>query len=232
MPLSQPQPPPAVPLGLGCLGGFLMAFSAGGVNSVGLLGFKHQAVSHLTGVSTFLSLEIAALQLAEVAHLALIVVSFLLGAIAAGALINPCSKDICHKHLWALGLQGGLLLIAIGCFGQHLELGYYLCACACGLQNGITSRFKGLALRTTHVSGVFTDIGLMLGATLAGGVFNGYLCLLFGALILGFISGGVAGAVLYASVEYRALWLPCAVTWGCVLLTALWLFKQRRAGMG
>jgi len=32
-----------------------------------------------------------------------------------------------------------------------------------GLQNGITSRFSGLALRTTHMTGALTDAGLILG---------------------------------------------------------------------
>ena len=35
-------------------GAFSLALMAGVVNAVGLLGFSHQAVSHLTGTSTLL----------------------------------------------------------------------------------------------------------------------------------------------------------------------------------
>ena len=38
------------------VGAFLLAFLAGSVNAVGLLGFSHQSVSHLTGTSSLLGL--------------------------------------------------------------------------------------------------------------------------------------------------------------------------------
>jgi uncharacterized membrane protein YoaK (UPF0700 family) len=34
---------------------------------------------------------------------------------------------------------------------------------ACGLQNGTTSSYFGLMIRTTHVTGTVTDIGVMVG---------------------------------------------------------------------
>ncbi|HAI90280.1 MAG TPA: DUF1275 domain-containing protein, partial [Alcanivorax sp.] len=36
------------------VGAFLLAFLAGSVNAVGLLGFSHQSVSHLTGTTSLL----------------------------------------------------------------------------------------------------------------------------------------------------------------------------------
>ncbi len=39
----------------------------------------------------------------------------------------------------------------------------YAAACACGLQNGMATRFSGAVVRTTHMSGIVTDIGLLLG---------------------------------------------------------------------
>ncbi|HEX2584671.1 MAG TPA: DUF1275 family protein, partial [Steroidobacteraceae bacterium] len=56
------------------VGGFLLAFNAGFINAVGLLGFKHQAVSHLTGTSTFLSLAITNSNFPEITHLLLVMV--------------------------------------------------------------------------------------------------------------------------------------------------------------
>ncbi|WP_418303053.1 DUF1275 family protein [Mycobacterium intracellulare] len=34
-----------------------------------------------------------------------------------------------------------------------------LAAAACGLQNGMTSNFRGMAIRTTHFTGTMTDSG-------------------------------------------------------------------------
>ena len=40
------------------VGAFLLAFLAGSVNAVGLLGFSHQSVSHLTGTTSLLGLSL------------------------------------------------------------------------------------------------------------------------------------------------------------------------------
>ena len=51
------------------IGGFFLALCAGSINGIGLLGFRHQAVSHLTGTSTFLGLEISQGNGGEILHL-------------------------------------------------------------------------------------------------------------------------------------------------------------------
>ena len=51
------------------VGAFLLAFLAGTVNAVGLRGFSHQSVSHMTGISSLLGLALAALALSNALHL-------------------------------------------------------------------------------------------------------------------------------------------------------------------
>ncbi|GHA70217.1 hypothetical protein GCM10009007_08640 [Formosimonas limnophila] len=41
------------------IGGDFLTFIAGSINVIGLLGFEHQAISHLTGVSSFIGFEVA-----------------------------------------------------------------------------------------------------------------------------------------------------------------------------
>jgi uncharacterized membrane protein YoaK (UPF0700 family) len=41
--------------------------------------------------------------------------------------------------------------------------GAYLVCLGCGLQNGMCTTFSGAVIRTTHVSGILTDIGLIIG---------------------------------------------------------------------
>lgn len=60
-------------------GAFTLAFAAGSVNAVGLLGFSHQAVSHLTGTSTLLGLGMAQLDYSSSVHLLLVIFSFVAG---------------------------------------------------------------------------------------------------------------------------------------------------------
>lgn len=52
-------------------------------------------------------------------------------------------------------------LTAIGFERTVVQAG--LAAAALGLQNGLTSSFHGMAIRTTHFTGTVTDLGLMLG---------------------------------------------------------------------
>ena len=69
-------------------GAFTLAFTAGSVNAVGLLGFSHQAVSHLTGTSTLLGLGMAQLDVLSSVHLLLVILSFVVGAALSGFLID------------------------------------------------------------------------------------------------------------------------------------------------
>lgn len=70
------------------IGGFFLAFIAGSVNAIALLGFNHQGVSHLTGSSSLLSVELAAGNLASANHLLIIIVSFVIGALISGFVIG------------------------------------------------------------------------------------------------------------------------------------------------
>lgn len=65
-------------------GSFLLAMVAGLVNAIGLLGFKHQSISHLSGTATLLGTGIVNVSLLDVFHLALILFSFLVGSAISG----------------------------------------------------------------------------------------------------------------------------------------------------
>ncbi len=60
------------------VGGAWLAFAAGMINAVGLLGTEHRAVTHLTGAAS-LSVAFALRDLSLGLHLAFIVLAFVLG---------------------------------------------------------------------------------------------------------------------------------------------------------
>ncbi len=208
-------------------GGFTAALIAGAINSVGLLSFKHQAVSHLTGVSTFLSLEMAAYNSAEIIHLLCIMLSFLAGAVGVGIALGKHSQTLSQGYVVCLGLEALVLLCALAAFYLQAHAAYYFCSLACGLQNALTSHLSHSLLRTTHVSGLFTDIGLMLGQWLSGTSINPRRLWLYSALIAGFIVGGVLGALLFHAYTFWALWLPIGLAIGLTGLCA-GVLKQRK----
>lgn len=205
------------------VGGFWLAALAGAVNAIGLLGFKHQAVSHLTGTSTWLSLALVNLDIAESAHLFLILMSFVFGAALSGAIIDNAVLRLGRRYSVALVIEAAFLLLAMGALSRGSNTGHYLASAACGLQNGMVSTFSGAVVRTTHVSGLFTDLGTMLGARLRGHKIDTRKTLLFVLLISGFVLGGCVGAVGFQHLQFTALALPA---FGALMLAMVyWVYR-------
>ncbi len=189
-------------------GGFWLAMIAGSANAVGWLGFTHQAVSHLTGTATLIGVSIADFAFWELAHLMGIIVAFVAGAVLAGALVGNVALKLGRPYGVALAVESFVLLLATLALLKGFIAGQYLASAACGLQNGLVSTFSGATVRTTHVSGLFTDLGTMLGARTRGHPINVRQAKLFLILISGFVLGGVVGAFGFARGGYYAMLFP------------------------
>jgi uncharacterized membrane protein YoaK (UPF0700 family) len=196
-------------------GAFVLAFVAGNVNAVGLLGFKHQAISHLSGTATLLGTDLIDGSLSSVMHLLGVLLSFLVGAAISGFSLPDGSLKLGRHYDTLLLLEGSLLLLSIYFLNDGSLLGHYTASAACGLQNALASTYSGAVVRTTHLTGIFTDLGLMLGAKLRGEFFDKRRALLFVLIILGFVFGGALGAYLFSLWQFFALGLPAGI---CLLL--------------
>lgn len=104
-------------------------------------------------------------------------------------------------------------------------LGIYLASMACGLQNAMVTTYSGSIIRTTHLSGIFTDLGIMLGNRLRGIPLNGRRLLLFVLLIGGFICGGALGTLLFRLLHFTALMLPAILA--ASLAVVYWRYSRR-----
>ena len=82
-----------------------------------------------------------------------------------------------------------------------------------------------MVVRTTHVTGLFTDLGIMLGAALRGEGFDRRKAGLFCLIIAGFVFGGTAGALFYAHWGFFALLVPAML---CFMLAAA--YRLLRSG--
>jgi len=208
------------------VGAFLLAFLAGSVNAVGLLGFSHQSVSHLTGSSSLLGLALADLDLRNALHLLLTLLSFLAGAALSGMLITSTALRLGRHYGFSLLIEASLLIMAMLALQRGSDLGIYLASMACGLQNAMVTTYSGSIIRTTHLSGIFTDLGIMLGRRLRGEALDGRRLLLFLLLISGFICGGVVGTVLFRGLHFVALLMPALLA--ATLAVVYWGYSRRR----
>ena len=206
-------------------GAWGLACVAGMVNVVGLLGFEHQAVTHLTGTTSLLSAALASLEGARALHYAAILGSFVAGTVLSGFIIQDSTLKLGRRYGVALLLEAVLLGLAVPLLEHQWELGMYAASCACGLQNAMVSTYSGAVVRTTHLSGMFTDLGIFLGHALRGLAVDERRLRLCLTVISGFLVGGIIGAVAFHRLSYAALFIPSGLTAATALVYGL----RRRA---
>tara|TARA_R110002111_G_scaffold27913_1_gene59755 strand:+ start:24 stop:686 length:663 start_codon:yes stop_codon:yes gene_type:complete len=196
-------------------GSFLLALVAGLVNSIGLLGFKHQSISHLSGTATLLGTGVVNATFTNVLHLLIILLSFLVGASISGYFLRNGALKLGRNYSSLLSLEAIFLIASIYFLTRDSLYGHYLASAACGLQNALASTYSGAVIRTTHVTGIFTDLGIMIGTKLRGEPFDKRKALLFILIIIGFVFGGVLGAYSFSVFKFQALFIPAGI---CLML--------------
>lgn len=207
--------------------GALLAFNAGAVNAGGFLAV-HMYTSHMTGfvslIADHLVLGNGAIALGAVGAL----VSFCAGAMTTAILVNWARrKRLRGAYALPLGLEA-LLMLVFGLLGASLgqqgtafvvPLTVLLLAFLMGLQNAVVTKISSSQVRTTHMTGVVTDLGIELGKLLYWNrdgaaeprveAHRGRLRLL--ALLLAmFLAGGIAGAAGFAHAGFVSV-LPLAL---------------------
>lgn len=202
-------------------GAFVLAFVAGTINVVGLLGFEHQSISHLSGTATLLGASVLQAPPSMVLHLTAILVSFFVGAALTGMVLHGSTLQLGKHYDTVLLLEAFLIFLSWYLLSEGSFYGHYTASIACGIQNAMATTYSGAIIRTTHLTGIFTDLGLMLGAVLRGEAFDRRKGLLFVLIILGFIAGGTVGAYAFSVFSFGALLAPAGI---CVVLALLYRF--------
>jgi uncharacterized membrane protein YoaK (UPF0700 family) len=206
-------------------GSFVLALVAGIVNSIGLLGFKHQSVSHLSGTATLLGTGVINANFSDIFHLVFVLLSFLVGSAISGYFLHSGSLKLGRNYSGLLCLEAIFLLGSIYFLTKNSLHGHYLASAACGLQNALVTTYSGAVIRTTHVTGLFTDLGIMLGSKLRGEHFDKRKALLFLLIIMGFISGGALGAYFFSIFNFHALYIPAGICFLLALLYSIYTAK-------
>lgn len=191
-------------------GGIVLTCVAGMINAVAFLSFQHQGVTHLTGSTTLFGIAVTQGDFRTSAHLAATAAAFIGGCIISGVIVQDSTLQLDRRYGVALTIESLLLFCAVPLLDRHQAWGAYLASCACGLQNGMASTFSGAVLRTTHVSGAFTDLGIFLGHLIRGisvDLRRVRLCL---TLIGGFLLGSCLGAAGHTLFGNHVLYFPAS----------------------
>lgn len=193
------------------IGSVVLAFSAGFVNCVALLGFVNHSVSHVTGSVSLFAEGIATGNLHRATQTGLIVLFFFLGSVLSGFLIRHESLKMGRRYGVALAIESGLLFLATYLFYQHSFSGELAASMACGLQNALVATYSGSAIRTTHLTGIVSDLGAEIGYALRGSRFNKKQFQLQLTIFMGFLAGGVMGAWMFDWIGYSAFLMPATI---------------------
>jgi uncharacterized membrane protein YoaK (UPF0700 family) len=153
--------------------GIVLTLVAGALNAGGFLAIG-QYTSHMTGmVSTFADQIV--LRNFELASVALVSwLAFVVGAATTALLVNfQRRQGIANIYALPLLIEATLILI-FGSFGGTLEkhelgdisLAVITLCLTMGLQNALITKISRAEIRTTHVTGLTTDMGIELGKLL------------------------------------------------------------------
>lgn len=211
--------------------GLMLAFIAGAVNAGGFL-VLHQYTSHMTGFASQLADGLVLGKLTLVLNALGAILAFVCGAAVCAVLVN-WGRQRQLDSVYALPLLvEALLLLPFGLMGAitltwstpfAVPLTVLLLAFIMGLQNAVGSKTSAGSIRTTHMTGNITDMGMELGKMLYVNRsaappplhvrHNRSKLRLTASLLACFVAGGVAGALGFKYVGF-----VCVVPLAALLL--------------
>lgn len=192
-------------------GGWILALNAGYVNAITLMGPAHRGVSHMTGVVSQLGVEVVEPQFSVWILLGL-VLAFVSGAISSGATIGAEQLRTGRRYGVLLMFESLILAAAAWALPSQPWWSAGLAAFAMGMQNAMATAFSGAVIRTTHLTGVLTDVGILLGHALRGRSVPWWRLFVFGAIVSGFVSGAILAGLAWEAVGQTAMWGAAVLT--------------------
>lgn len=153
--------------------GRALAFVAGAANAGGFLAVS-EYTSHMTGIVSAMADDIALGNLTLAVAGFVSVLTFVTGAMTCAVLVNWGRERRMHSE-YALPLMlEAVLMLVFGLLGArilphvtlYVSVTVLLLCFMMGLQNAIITKVSRAEIRTTHVTGLVTDIGIGLGRAL------------------------------------------------------------------
>ena len=192
----------------------LLSFVAGVVNVAGFLAVQ-KLTTNVTGHFAFFVDEIFKLEFWEGFNYFLFILFFFLGSFFSSLSIELISK-INERFIYRIPIVvESLILISVAIFGQKLILEgpnilAYSLLFAMGLQNSLVTTISNATVRTTHLTGLFTDLGIEL-SQLFFYKFRDQKDKLYSSIKLRltiisfFFLGGLFGGIFYSMIKLYVL---------------------------
>ena len=197
--------------------GMALTFVAGAINAGGFLAVG-QYTSHMSGILSGMADNLALGSLGLIGFGLMAFLPFIVGAACSAMLINWGRRHHLGSRYAMPLMLGAFLLLAFGLLGwiahpspAFVTLAVPLLCFIMGLQNATVTKLSGARMRTTHVTGIVTDIGIELGKLV---YWNRNLdnpdriladrakLRLLALLLAAFFIGGVTGAIGFSQAGF------------------------------
>jgi uncharacterized membrane protein YoaK (UPF0700 family) len=211
--------------------GLVLTFVAGATNAGGFLAVGSYT-SHMTGIVSSVADDLVlgnmTLALAGVVCL----MAFIAGAMCTAILVNWGLRQQLRSSYSLPLLLESVALLVFGLFGaaiaawsqMFVPVTVVLLCFIMGLQNAVITKISKAEIRTTHITGLVTDLGIELGKLFYRNrshpaepvLANRQRLRVQGSLVLGFLVGGLVGALGFKHGGYittlplaALLWILC-----------------------
>lgn len=211
----------------------VLSFVAGIVNVTGFLSFK-QLTTNVTGHFALFINDVADFKFWKGTIYFLYLFSFLFGSFLSSYLIEKFRENKRLNVFVIPTVIESIILIAIGLYSnfkiiESPDLIICLLLFVMGLQNSFVTKISNAVVRTTHLTGLFTDLGIDISQLLFPKMHpnrteikaNIKLRLY---IILFFFAGGLVGGFLYSNFNLK---LNTLIFAALVLLTSLFYVDFR-----
>lgn len=220
------------------LGG-LLAFVAGAVNAGGFLAIQRYT-SHMTGIVSEMADSLVLGNFFVAASGLAALCAFITGAATTAVLVNWARRRSLHSEFASSLMLEAILLLLFGILGANLNVlvevflptTVLVLSFIMGLQNAIVTKISKAEIRTTHVTGIVTDLGIELGRLLywnRSSQDNDELFVradrdrlsIHATILALFFGGALLGAFAFKQVGFIAT-VPLALVLSAVAAPALW----------
>jgi len=198
----------------------LLCIVAGFVNSAGFLGFS-VLTTNVTGHAALFAERLAMEDWKTARVVALWMFLFFAGAFVSSMIVSFIGRNKRFSYVIPIMIELAVLL-AVTLFGyryDHSLVAKEIFAgsllFAMGLQNSLVSIVSGSAVRTTHLTGTFTDLGIEMAQLFQKDTVNATALKtrikLRLVIIFFFMCGALAGAYLFHYFSFRAFFVPSSI---------------------
>lgn len=198
----------------------LLSFVAGIVNVAGFLSVQ-RLTTNVTGHFAFFVDEVFKLNFTESFVYFLYILFFFLGSFVSNLLVEIISRKS-ERFIYIIpAIIESVILFALALVGHNLipnnsNLIAFSLLFAMGLQNSLVTRISDAVVRTTHLTGLFTDLGIELSQLFFYKTEEQKEKLITTIrlrlrIITYFFTGGIVGGIFYPYTGLYILFLPAAM---------------------